>query len=336
MKKFLAVIMVMAIALTSMAMMACSPDDAEHTEHTWESAWSYDGDSHFKKCTFEDCSEISEEAAHSMVNGKCSVCGLEFNLTVTPNTLTKLTTVKDGYVVKMEVGTYNSFNAPNKKNVVLVGGDDVICKGKITIGPNCENITIKGIEFNSTTEAGILFPSGSVKGATIKDCSFTGNSQIFGRSSGDIEDLIIDNCQFTDIRKNDKLTAILIYNIKNYTVKNCTFRGIEYNAMQLGSNGGSINGTFTVTGNVFDGVGDRVFRITGQSDGITCDISNNEFYDDSDIVSDNSDGYYIKNDNVQKIVFGVNKWERIPEFTDDFFIGQDTIEYDPEVQLEIS
>lgn len=83
MKKLIAALL--AGTMLCMSLTACggttdnggtTGDETPHT-HTFEEGWTWDETDHWHKATCEHQNEVSEKNAHTMSNGKCSVCGYE-------------------------------------------------------------------------------------------------------------------------------------------------------------------------------------------------------------------------------------------------------------------
>lgn len=83
MKKLIAALL--AGTMLCMSLTACggttdnggtTGDETPHT-HTFEEGWTWDETDHWHKATCEHQNEVSEKNAHTMSDGKCSVCGYE-------------------------------------------------------------------------------------------------------------------------------------------------------------------------------------------------------------------------------------------------------------------
>lgn len=111
--------------------------DDEH-EHNWSSEWSYDEDNHWKECEDDDCTQITESAAHTYgewtvtkeptetENGSreraCSVCGYKQTETLDKIVYENVTTTID----------YNAFLTAAGGSGVKLAEDVTI--GKFTVG----------------------------------------------------------------------------------------------------------------------------------------------------------------------------------------------------------
>ena len=111
--------------------------DDEH-EHSWSSEWSYDEDNHWKECEDDDCTQITESAAHTYgewtvtkeptetENGSreraCSVCGYKQTETLDKIVYEKITTTID----------YNAFLTAAGGSGVKLAEDVTV--GKFTVG----------------------------------------------------------------------------------------------------------------------------------------------------------------------------------------------------------
>ena len=81
--KILTVVLCLILALASVGFVACGDNDA-HTEHTYETTWTYNATEHWHKCTQDGCTEISGKAPHNFVNGVCE-CGAKEDIKATPS-----------------------------------------------------------------------------------------------------------------------------------------------------------------------------------------------------------------------------------------------------------
>lgn len=72
MKKLLSLLLAICMCLSVGVMLtAC---DKKHT-HTYKTEWANDTTHHWHECKDENCTEVSDKAEHTVVNGVCSVCG---------------------------------------------------------------------------------------------------------------------------------------------------------------------------------------------------------------------------------------------------------------------
>ncbi len=79
-KKLLTCLMVLVLALSSFAVIACDdkkepskPNTPAHT-HTYSDEWSNDETHHWHAATCEHTSEIKDKAEHTIIEGECTVC----------------------------------------------------------------------------------------------------------------------------------------------------------------------------------------------------------------------------------------------------------------------
>ncbi len=337
MKKFLIVILMFLLSLSLALFGACAGDG---DKHTYSSTWSYDGTHHYKPCTDSDCAEVKDKATHDIKDGSCSICGYNNFVNVTAsedNYRTVLKSLNDGDIVGLTDGQYGAFTLENVKNVTFIGlGEDVIFSDNVYINMGNENITFKNLTFKGgvTNKTGFEINS-AIDGLTIKDCIFKRYSQIRAISQTEkVKDIVIENCTFTDIQDGSGLvSAINVYLVENFTLKNCSFDNVEYNAVQIGNYG--ITGKIMVTGNEFVDIGDRILYFVSVSNITESDISGNYFENNSDCVK--SDGQYIKvsTGETDCIVVGQNTWAEIPGRNETAFCGidKDYIVYDRMEQL---
>lgn len=71
--KILTVVLCLILALASVGFVACGGNET-HTEHTYETTWTYNATEHWHKCTKDGCTSVSDKAPHNFVNGVCE-CG---------------------------------------------------------------------------------------------------------------------------------------------------------------------------------------------------------------------------------------------------------------------
>lgn len=81
--KILTVVLCLILALASVGFVACS-DNGTHTEHTYETTWTYNATEHWHKCTKDGCTSVSDKAPHNFVNGVCE-CGAKEGVKATPS-----------------------------------------------------------------------------------------------------------------------------------------------------------------------------------------------------------------------------------------------------------
>ena len=122
--KILTVVLCLILALASVGFVACS-DNGTHTEHTYETNWTYNATEHWHKCTKDGCTSVSDKAPHNFVNGVCE-CGAKEGVKATPsemlisfaNSLAKIENSKGYNVLAKGVtgsvsGTEYSVNTPD-------------------------------------------------------------------------------------------------------------------------------------------------------------------------------------------------------------------------------
>ena len=77
MKKTLSLALIFtALASIALSFSACTPDRVpiEEPTHIFEKHYTYDDVFHWRVCTDEDCSEITDEQEHTLDDGEC-FCG---------------------------------------------------------------------------------------------------------------------------------------------------------------------------------------------------------------------------------------------------------------------
>ena len=356
MKKLSDLILSLILSLSSLGLVACSSSTPKHTDHTFAD-WTCTTTHHYKVCTIDGCEEKQFNGAHAFTNGVCVVCDFVevFETEATPDNFTSvISKAKDGLEITLAPGRYSvSVEIAGKKNLTLTGTQGVIFEDHIRIASNCENLTIQNITFNmplpqnyssESISGGIRFLDG-VNGLTIRNCEFTNFSQIMAQNpssfSSSVKDLVIDGCNFIDIANTiNTLTAIYMgCVIENVTVNNCSFIGVEYNALQLS---GTVKGNVTFTNSTYRYIGNRYFNINNAAN-VNWNISGNKFYS----ASTSATGKYFKGSTAYGTTFviGVNYWEQIPDLDTYYFAlynptiedyETDGITYNYEEQLGIN
>lgn len=122
--KILTVVLCLILALASVGFVACGGNET-HTEHTYETTWTYNATEHWHKCTKDGCTSVSDKAPHNFVNGVCE-CGAKESVKATPsemlisfaNSLAKIENSKGYNVLAKGVtgsvsGTEYSVNTPD-------------------------------------------------------------------------------------------------------------------------------------------------------------------------------------------------------------------------------
>lgn len=122
--KILTVVLCLILALASVGFVACS-DNGTHTEHTYETNWTYNATEHWHKCTKDGCTSVSDKAPHNFVNGVCE-CSAKEGVKATPsemlisfaNSIAKIENSKGYNVLAKGVtgsvsGTEYSVNTPD-------------------------------------------------------------------------------------------------------------------------------------------------------------------------------------------------------------------------------
>lgn len=119
--RILAIVMCFIAAIACFGFAACNNDNTGdgETKHNFATTWESDANNHWHKCTDEGCTEVSDKAAHTFENGKCTVCGRTdvSNLTVTDLYVNLMKSVAD---VKKSEG----YGAAVKDATVTVKGNE--------------------------------------------------------------------------------------------------------------------------------------------------------------------------------------------------------------------
>lgn len=202
------------------------------------------------------------------------------------------------------------------EDVTFYAEDNAIVEEvKLAAEGQLKNITFRNVDF--ITSAGGLTMMCDIDGINVIDCAFEGGVQFADSASGspEIKNVNIQNTTFNKIANGHKLTAVRIKKVENFTMTNCTFDEVEYNAIQIG--GIKLTGSVTIKGNSFRETVSRVIHLAN-NEITSCDIVDNTFYSNMDF--EGATGRYVHGYN-GNIVLGMNRWEIIPEAIDDNFSG---------------
>ena len=170
--------------------------------------------------------------------------------------------VVDGFELK---GTLFNNNPDNKTvfNPVLENYECFYMRYYIT-GINIENITFKdGIYLNSEG-----YETVELSDITIKNCSTTADGDHMANQPAnklaDIRKAVnvtVENCVVTN-----RFQGVYLMGVENATVTGCHFENTVHNAIALqdfSASGTHCSGNLVITGNEFNGIGDRVIRFGG-------------------------------------------------------------------------
>ncbi len=215
--------------------------------------------------------------------------------------------VPDGSIITLNSGVYESLTLDGVSNVAFFGYDATINAVSVA---NSTAVKFMGVNFDGAVNLN------GVDGIVFSACNFSGSSYILG-SNELVKDVIIESCNFINMNELSQQTAIKLPNTTNLTIKNSLFDGIGYNVLQNGAT--AINGKFVFVGNTVKNCSDRIFRITGKTNGLVCDINDNVFcgpcakgYIKCDTTLDES---------VITIEFGTNTWYCVYEVDLNMFEG---------------
>ncbi len=347
MKKFLSLILALLLTFSLLALASCG----EHV-HKY-GAYIVDGDEHYKQCIIDDCDYISFKDTHLFSQGVCVICACEevLDQTANPESLGALSAkIKDGAVITLTPGTYSSsLRLTSKKNVTIKGQNGVVFTDNIKLDATCENIVIenitfdKGVPTSSSVEAGGIRILNDVDGLTIRNCEFNNYAHIrvvlTSAFTHGIKDLVIENCRFFDQAYGEGASSLYMgCTIENVTIKDCVFRNIQHNAVQLS---GVVKGNVNFINSTYEDIGHRFFNINNAPN-VNWNITGNKFY----MATVEVYGQYFKGSKDSGTAFniGVNYWEVIPELDPYYFCLYDSesktyvtdgITYDEEAQLTI-
>lgn len=372
MRKIISVLLILLLLTGCSVSVGCAPSGStgnggQTEKHTF-SNWVFDNDKHYRFCTDEGCTEI-EESVHQISEDKC-VCGYELakDVCAEHSYLTKgvvdrqnlshgfvfytqkcdncdyinitkaiivrssslnstINSAENGAVLYLNTGIYSNIEV-TKPNVTLIADESAIIS-YASVKDGGDGATFIDCEFMGQLNLDDVTTSINV--LCLYDCKFSGSANIMG-VNGEITNLLVDGCEFIEITATNT-SAIYLARVKNLTVKNSVFDDVAYNGMNIGNANGYVDGDIIITGNTFKNIVSRMLYFVQTNGGVTyCDISNNIFYDNSEICN-RDNGQYVKA-GCEGIVVGVNTWENVPMFVQTYFDGPN-IEYDKEVQLEL-
>lgn len=335
MKKYLILIISLVLCLGLIFLIGCkyeANNGEDSPPHTCEysTVWSYDESSHYRLCA---CNKKTDIGSHEYGEG---LIVFEENDYVYRQRCKTCEHKKDGYVnvIYSENDCYilqNSINyiAPTVNRIneisiisgysnITIIADNVVVE-KLTIGANCSNIKIVNIDFSAPSSSNVcggVYFVGSASTITLNDCSFLGGVNISCSKTHLIDKLTVNNSSFSNIANNGNsgvLTAIYLSKVKDFTINGCSFDTIQYSAINVGNEGGCVEGTLSITNNTFKNTTSRPLRFSGTSNGLVTVINGNTF--NTLICSENQ---YVKSDIINannelvKIIFGINKFENTP------------------------
>lgn len=307
-KKLFSFLLAFCLIMPAMfALTACGDDPADPHNHDYEAHIEY---------------AIANNKAYKVK--KCS-CGATKNnelenyvIATTVDIAEKVSEITDGTTIVLNSGDYADITIDkdtigDTKNITIVGVENVSVElifidrhstGKI------EGVTIENITFDGTTEndSGVIVGVSGVENLIVRNCNFIKNSRILGHGEQEnisITNILVEGCSFDMTNMEDKddmqLSAINIWGSNGVTIKNNTFKNIDYNAIQLA---GDINGEVLIEGNIIDGTVDRALRFNNVNADVT--IKNNTIRN-----VENSKGELLKATSVNedgKLVFDGNTY----------------------------
>ena len=186
------------------------------------------------------------------------------------------------------------------------------------LAQNWSNITFENLSFTAQVNIESSQTKAEIHDVTFNNCSFTTGGIASGngaalryykeKESGDISGLTVTNCEFDTC-----FQGIYSSNIKDITVTESTFTNTGHNAVAIQSNGDESNpknpvnhGAVVITGNTFDGIGNRIIRFGYVADGTMITLTGNTATNSGD-----GDGEVIKAESLpqtlQSTVYG-NDW----------------------------
>lgn len=262
--------------------------------------------------TCKDCKHVSENdvISNSVIK-------------ITPaNAYSVFSNIESGQILYFTAGDYGKYTISNSVSNVVIGGSAQASVQKITITGACNNLKFTQLNFDGTVQYDGLEMLNTVNGLMVYNCTFKTGSQICSLQYGqnkdvryDITDLVVEDCKFNITVTN--VSAINIYKLTNFTLRNCDFEKVKYNAAQVGNT--YLNGNITIINNIFNDIGSRVLYFVKAESINECDISGNYFANNEDC--DKSDGKYVNAGGSVYVEIGVNHWEMIPENNSTYFKG---------------
>ena len=327
MKKVITLLLVLVLSLSALSLFACGGQE-KICEHVYgvsksEEFFEKDGKVYTTRLNCNLCGEY-KEVANAVV--------------VTPaQSVEAISNATDNSFLFFKKSNYGNFSFYTPAKNVYVAFESGASFTRLTLIEQMQDITFDGITFK-----GHMVIAETIDGLTIKNCKFSGKSQlstdaaIANDQSKWIKDVVIDSCSFTNISDGGRLTAIRMANIENLTITNCTFENVDYNCFQAPGGSApsienpqgvpSLKGNIKITNNLFKYSGVSALNLH-RVHATTCDISGNVFYKQK---------YYFDTDTgAYGVVIGVNTWEEIPEGNDTQFNGWSygTYTYDKTAQL---
>lgn len=142
-----------------------------------------------------------------------------------------------------------------------------------------KNITFKGLTFKAKTDINTSESTTVYDGFTFKDCTFNlgttadGNQAIRyynENNNGNVKNLVVEGCTFKTCYQ-----GVYTVHVKNVTVKGCTFDTTGHNAIAIQDFSACDHGAVVITGNTFNGIGDRIIRFNNVGMGTTVTITDN-------------------------------------------------------------
>ena len=312
-----------------------------------------DNSSKCKNCSFGEQTVYKEVDGVVKVGKLCEVCGfIDAERTIevdyvaqNSNEVSTFQTQAEkkggSCSIVLKAGEYENVYLINRMKgstyLVFETGVQVV---NVNVYADADNVTLENAHFYSDPETGkgggVSFGTSGVVSAegernymrvTIKNCSFYGNTNIARNwAAGMVEDLIVENCSFTNSVNATKsvFTPIFIAEVGGNTIiRNCTFDGAEYGMIRFGHyyNRG-VTGTLLIENNIFKNSMDEraaCIMIHAQN-GLVVDVVNNTFIDDAPCFftykrqdENYPDSPFVADPSTITYNVGANKWQTIPE-----------------------
>lgn len=254
MKKIVTTILAILVCVSFSLSMGCSPTST-HTQHVWESTYTYDGTKHVRSCTVSGCNVKDEIVDHvfgdyTIEEGyhyqKCTIEGCEEISQKVPHQMEGHYCIEDMVmhrIVKCSVCDYKDYSADSPLEIDILVKPSDSNKSQIINGAKSGDVVAfakgvyssfegkmyqENITYIAETGTSISVINCAEKSATYENFTITGLSKEVGfnfnyTTSG----VTIKNCRFTAFggiyaRYNSSDTKI----INNLTVENCVFKDV--------------------------------------------------------------------------------------------------------------
>ena len=143
------------------------------------------------------------------------------------------------------------------------------------------NVTFSKVNFTGKIDINTSDATSVYDGVTFDGCTFTTGGTASGNgaairyyneaNNGNVKNLTVKNCSFENC-----FQGVYTHHVNGITVTDCTFDTLGHNAVAVQSHAGSCDhGDVVITENEFENVNDRVIRFNEVGAGSNIDINNN-------------------------------------------------------------